>query len=142
MAAQVIDVKAASRGRFAAFNSGDLAHLREFIAPEGQAHFPGVPGPLGRDAWIGLWAGFRAAFPDIEVTVEDQIAEGDGVVTRWTARGTHQGDLQGLAPTGKRLALSGVSIDRLVDGKVVEHWEYYDQLDMLQQLGVAPTSPA
>jgi steroid delta-isomerase-like uncharacterized protein len=82
---------------------------------------------------------FRQAFPDFHTTIEDQIAEGDMVVTRWTARGTHQGEFRGIAPTGNRITVTGIGIFRFSEeGKVVESWDNFDQLGMLQQLGAIP----
>jgi predicted ester cyclase len=78
----------------------------------------------------------RAAFPDLHYAVEDQIAEGDKVVTRYTASGTHQGELMGVAPTGSRVEIRGISITRIKGGKIEEIWESYDALGMMQQLGV------
>jgi steroid delta-isomerase-like uncharacterized protein len=78
----------------------------------------------------------RAAFPDLHYTVEDQIAEGDKVVTRYTASGTHQSELMGIAPTGNWVEITGISITRIQDGKIEEIWENYDTLGMMQQLGV------
>jgi steroid delta-isomerase-like uncharacterized protein len=80
---------------------------------------------------------FRSAFPDFHTTVEDQIAEGDKVATRWTMRGTHEGEFRGIAPTGKQITVTGIGIFRFSDGKVVESWDNFDQLGMMQQLGVA-----
>ena len=79
---------------------------------------------------------FRSAFPDFHTTIEDQIAEGDRVVTRWTMRGTHEGEFRGIAPTGKQMTVTGIGIFRFSDGKVVESWDNFDQLGMMQQLGV------
>ena len=79
---------------------------------------------------------FFEAFPDLNVTVEDEIAEGDKVVTRWTIRGTHQGELMGIAPTEKQIELRGITIHRFEGDKIVEEWERYDNLGMMQQLGV------
>jgi steroid delta-isomerase-like uncharacterized protein len=82
---------------------------------------------------------FQAAFPDLNATVEDVIAEGDKVVTRWTIRGTHQGEIEEFGPpTGKQAELQGISIHRIADGKIVEEWNRYDNLSLLQQLGLAP----
>ena len=81
---------------------------------------------------------FRSAFPDFHSTVEDQIAEGDKVVTRWRMRGTHEGEFRGIAPTGKELDVTGIGIFRFSDGKVVESWDNFDQLGMMQQLGAIP----
>ena len=82
---------------------------------------------------------FFKAFPDLNATVEEVIAEGDKVVTRWTIRGTHQGEIEEFGPpTGKQAELQGISIHRIADGKIVEEWNRYDNLSLLQQLGLAP----
>jgi steroid delta-isomerase-like uncharacterized protein len=82
---------------------------------------------------------YKTAFPDLHVTVEDAIAEGDRVVTRWTMRGTHQGEVEEFGPpTGRQIVLKGITIHRLEDGKIVEEWERYDNLSAMQQLGLAP----
>jgi len=78
---------------------------------------------------------YRTVFPDLQAPAEGQVAEGDLVVTRWTARGTHRGELLGIPASGKRAAVPGVIIDRLAGGKIAEEWAYYDALVMLQQLG-------
>jgi steroid delta-isomerase-like uncharacterized protein len=79
---------------------------------------------------------FRSAFPDFHTTIEDMVAEGDKVVTRWRARGTHQGEFRGIAPTGNEMEITGIGIFRFSEGKVVESWDNFDQLGMMQQLGV------
>jgi steroid delta-isomerase-like uncharacterized protein len=81
----------------------------------------------------------RAGFPDLRVTLEDAIAEGEKVVSRWTAQGTHQGELMGIAPTGNRVTITGITIHRIEDGKIVEEWENWDALGMMQQLGAIPS---
>jgi predicted ester cyclase len=81
----------------------------------------------------------QAAFSDISITVEDQIAEGDKVVSRWTIRGTHKGEYMGIAPTGKQVTITGISIYRIEKGKIVEDWANSDMLGMLQQLGAIPS---
>jgi steroid delta-isomerase-like uncharacterized protein len=82
---------------------------------------------------------FRRAFPDFHSTIEDQIAEGDKVVTRWRMRGIHRGEFRGIAPTGKKLDVTGIGIFRFSEeGKVVESWDNFDQLGMMRQLGVIP----
>ncbi len=82
-----------------------------------------------------------AAFPDLHVTPEDVIAEGDSVVARLTSRGTHQGEFQGIPPTGKQITLTGIEVFRIADGTIAERWGEFDFLGLLQQLGVIP-SPA
>ena len=82
---------------------------------------------------------FLEAFPDINISVEDVIAEGDQVVSRYTIRGTHQGETEEFGPpTGRQMELEGITIHRFEDGKIVEEWERYDNLSALQQLGIAP----
>jgi steroid delta-isomerase-like uncharacterized protein len=82
---------------------------------------------------------YREAFPDLQITIEDQIAEGGKVVTRWSSRGTHRGEFRGIAPTGNEVRLTGIGIFRFSDGKVVESWDNFDQLGMMQQLGAIPS---
>jgi steroid delta-isomerase-like uncharacterized protein len=82
---------------------------------------------------------FETAFPDISATVEDVVAEGDKVVSRVTIRGTHQGEVEEFGPpTGRRVEVQGLSLHRIEDGKIVEEWNSYDNLSVLQQLGLAP----
>src|SRR5918997_832009 len=83
---------------------------------------------------------FRQAFPDFHSVIEDQVAEGDKVVTRWRASGTHQGEFRGIAPTGNRIEVTGIGIFRFSEeGKVVESWDNMDQLGMMQQMGAIPS---
>ena len=119
-------------------NQGKLSTLDELIAADAVDHSlpPGLPpGREGVKLFLGM---IRTAFPDIHETVEDIIAEGDTVVTRTTWRGTHQGALLGIAPTGKQVSVSGIDISRVASGKFVEHWQSADDLGLLQQLGVIP----
>jgi steroid delta-isomerase-like uncharacterized protein len=122
------------------WNQGKLAVIDELTAANAMFHDPSVPGgkftgPEGVKQFVQI---YRGAFPDVRLTINDQIAEGDKVVTRWTATGTHKGELMGIAPTNKPATVTGVDIDRYQDGKVVEAWASYDMLGMLQQLGVVP----
>jgi steroid delta-isomerase-like uncharacterized protein len=121
------------------WNRGNFAVVDEVVAsdylghsstPAGETH-----GPAG---YKQFYASLRKAFSDLRVTVEDQIAEGDKVVTRWTARGTHLGDFRGIPPTGQHGAITGVTIDRIANGKVVECWTNADDLGMLRLLGIVP----
>lgn len=122
-----------------AFTAGRLEVVDELVARDYVGHDPSLPedarGPEGVKELI---AGYRAAFPDIRVTVEDQIAEGDRVVTRWAATGTHQGELMGMPATGKQGTVTGITIDRIADGKIVESWDNWDTLGLMQQLGAVP----
>ncbi len=122
-----------------AFVGGRLDAVDELIAADAVSHDPAIPesvrGPEGVKQVI---AGYRAAFPDLRIEIQDQIADGGSVATRWTARGTHQGDFMGLAPTGREATVTGITIDRIADGKIVESWSNWDTLGLLQQLGAIP----
>ena len=119
------------------WSQGNLATVDELLAADYVLHDPAhlVRGPEGFKAYVSA---FRAAFPDLHAKVEDQIAEGDMAAMRFTARGTHKGEFQGIPPTGKQITLSGINIQRFVDGKIAENWVSLDALGMLQQLGVIP----
>jgi len=120
-----------------AWNEGRLDVLDELIAPDFVNHNPAIPGlPNGPEGVKPIMAGFRAGFPDLRFDIEDQIEEGDRVVTRFTARGTQTGEFMGIPPTGKRVEVGGIQIERIVDGKIVEHWRVSDDLGILTQLGV------
>jgi steroid delta-isomerase-like uncharacterized protein len=131
--------KALSRQWREEFDKGNWAVLDEFIAPNVVMHFAGSPEPLDREAMEQMLKMFYSAFPDLHHTFEDQIAEGDKVVLRLTFRGTHQGEFQGIPPTGKEITVTAIVVDRIVDGKMVEHWSNMDNLSLMQQLGVIPT---
>lgn len=120
-------------------NEGKLDLVEEVIGPDYVGHEPGeeTQGPEGFKQFLGM---MRSAFPDLNATVEDEIAEGDKVVARYTARATHQGELMGIEPTGKRVEVPGIEINRISGGKIVEQWNMYDAMGMMQQLGVIPES--
>ena len=129
--------KAAVRAMFEAWSTGDLGVVDEIVAPDASDHDPYNPhGGEGAEGLKKTMAMYREAFPDVRFTIEDQIAEGDKVVTRWTATGTHQGELMGAPATGKTSTISGIGIDRFEDGKIVEAWNSWDTLGMFQQLGL------
>jgi steroid delta-isomerase-like uncharacterized protein len=126
------------RRYFAAWDACDLDALDEIIAPDVVDHtaYDGQgAGIAGYKEFFVLW---RAAFPDFYSTIEDQIVEGDTVVTRWTLRGTHRGDYHGVAPTGKPVTMRAISINRIVDGKIAEEWFMGDELGLLRQIGAIP----
>lgn len=135
------NVKQVRRAIEEIWNRGNYTLLDEFVARDivihGSAPDQDTLGADGVKAYYGM---LRGAFPDLHFEIEDQVAAGDRVVTRWTARGTHQGEFLGIPPTGKPIVMSGIYIDRLAGGKVVECWPQADQLSVLQQLG-APRSP-
>jgi steroid delta-isomerase-like uncharacterized protein len=123
------------------WNQGKLAFIDELVASNATFHDPNVPGgkftgPQGYKQFVET---YRNAIPDVRMTIDDQVAEGDKVVTRWTATGTHKGELMGIKATNKRATVTGIVIDRFQNGKLVESWGNYDMLGMLQQLGVVPS---
>jgi steroid delta-isomerase-like uncharacterized protein len=121
------------------WNRANYDLVDDLVAEEYVGHPSGV---VGTDAYRKYYLDLRGAFPDLRFTVEDQIAEGDKVVTRWTCGGTHQGPFAGLQPTGRKGSIAGTSTHRLAGGKVVECWTNMDDLGLLQQLGAIPTPQA
>jgi predicted ester cyclase len=121
------------------FNAGDVqGYIETLYAPDAVIHYlpPGLP-----QGWQGakiFYTGFTAAFPDVQLIFDDMITEGDRVAIRYHVDMTHQGEFQGLPPTGKRVTMSGITILRFTDGAVVERWGESDFLGLLQQLGVIP----
>lgn len=139
------DNKALARRVYDAFtravSTGNFSLLDEVIAADAVDHNPAPGQTSGLEGVKQIFGMFGAAFPDLHFTVEDQIAEGDKVVSRVTAHGTHQGDFQGVPPTGKPVTQTGIDILRIVGGKVVERWGEFDNLGLMQQLGVVPPPP-
>lgn len=133
------DLKAISRQVTEIFNTGDVDLADEIIAEDYIGHDPSSPVPIeGREAFKAQVAGYKAAFSDLTLTIEDEIAEGDLVVTRWTATGTHDGELFGIPATGTIATSTGISISRVAGGKIVEDWTNWDALGLMQQLGAVP----
>lgn len=130
------------RGLEIAFNQGDFSGVREMTAPDAMTHDPSMPQHLqemrGPEPFVQQVSKYRVAFPDLRFSVDDIIVEGDRVAVRWSAEGTHRGELQGLAPTGVRASTTGISINRWEGGKVVESWVAWDNLGLARQLGAAP----
>jgi steroid delta-isomerase-like uncharacterized protein len=113
--------------------------LEELLAPHYVLHVSMSPEPVrGIKAFKQLHAVFLTAFPNFHNTIEDMVAEGDKVVTRWTIRATHSRPFMNIPPTGKQVTSSGIAICRVASGKIVEEWSQVDMLGMLQQLGVVP----
>jgi predicted ester cyclase len=119
-------------------NKGNVAILNELMAPNYVSHGPGgldVKGPEGFGQYVTM---MRTAFPDIRVTLENMVAEGDYVAHRFTLTGTHRGDWLSIPPTGKRVTVTGNVLSRFAAGKEVEAWEELDMLSFMQQLGAIP----
>lgn len=124
---------------YEAFDQGDIEKGKEFIAQNITGSVMGSNELKGSDAFFEYALMIRAAFPDGHHAFEDVIAEGDKVVTRGTFSGTHQGEIMGIPPTAKQITFSVVHVDRVVDGKVMEHWGQGDTMSLMQQLGVLPS---
>jgi steroid delta-isomerase-like uncharacterized protein len=127
--------------RFSAevWGEGNAALADELIAPDLVEHTPfpaPTPGLAGHKQVLAM---FRAAFPDLKVTVEDVIAEGDWTMLRWSGSGTHTGQLMNIPPTGKSVRITGMDILKLDNGKIKERWAEIDALGLMQQLGVIPS---
>jgi steroid delta-isomerase-like uncharacterized protein len=125
------------------FSTGDEALAEEILSSDVVFHGTTGDGELhGIDEMKAFVAGYRRAFPDARSTVEDQVAEGDKVVTRWRARGTHRGELGPIPPTGRAFEIEGVTIERIAGGRVTEVWVARDELGLLRQLGLVPEPEA
>lgn len=123
------------------WSEGRLEVADELYAPDYVDHVTRGPEPgMMRDP-EGLKKAvtlFRTAFPDLQYTIEQEMAEGDCVMTRFSATGTHRGQFLGAAPSGRSVTYTGVDINRIVDGKIVESWVHYDALGLLEQVGLVP----
>jgi len=121
------------------WNKGYVPVADELFAPTYAHHDSSTPdvgrGPESEKKRVTL---YRNAFPDIRFTIEDMLAEGETVVARWSCRGTHKGELNGIAPTGKQFNINGISIARFTNGKMFEGFVNWDALGLMQQLGVVP----
>jgi steroid delta-isomerase-like uncharacterized protein len=124
-------------------NMGNATLCEKDFAPDAVNHDPSSPpvppGPEGMTQLITL---YRAAFPDLTATVEDMIAGGDKVAYRLTFRGTHQGELMGMPASGKQVTYTGIGIDKVVNGTIMEMWLNFDALGLLQQVGAVPSPGA
>ena len=132
-----------ARRGFEVFNTGDFSYIDEITAEDAVNHDPAQPeegqGPEGFKQVVQM---YRAAFPDLHITIEEMCSDGDLVCTRWVSEGTNDGELMGMPPTGKRVTVTGISIDKIKDGKVVESWNQWDNAGMMQQLGVGAEAAA
>ena len=125
------------------WNKGRLDLTEEFFVEDVFEHgAPQIPGLNGRDSLKTIIGGARTSFPDVNLALHDVIAEGDKVVTRWTMQATHQGEFMGIPATGNQITTSGGTIYRLDNARIVEIWNFADNLSMMQQLGVVPTPGA
>jgi steroid delta-isomerase-like uncharacterized protein len=118
------------------FTQGRAEVADEIIAADAVDHeMQGARGPAALKEALAM---FRGAFPDLKMTMDDAIVEGNQVAARFTMTGTHKGEFQGIPPTGKSVKIGGIDIVRFEGDKAVEHWGYTDQMGLMQQLGVMP----
>src|SRR5919202_2904923 len=119
------------------YERGNVDLLDELLSPDYVNHSPATPdlptGPEGVKAVVSM---FRSAMPDLVIVIEDTIAESDKVAVRYTLEGTHEGELFGVPPTGRRLSIKSITVERVSEGRIREHWRVTDTLEMMQQLGV------
>jgi steroid delta-isomerase-like uncharacterized protein len=120
------------------WNEGNMATADELMAVDAEIHMP-TGEVVNLDGLKSFASTFRGSFPDWHSTFEELIAEGDRVAERWTGRGSHQGELQGIPPTGKRVEVPGSVFYRIVGGKIVEFRGQLDMMGLMQQLGVIPS---
>jgi steroid delta-isomerase-like uncharacterized protein len=133
------DVKEIARRVLEGPWQGKLDEVLELVGDDYVGHVPGVPEPIrGKDGFREFASSYLAGFPDGTITIDDQIAEGEFVATRWTGRGTNTGELMGMPPTGKQVTVEGITYSRIADGKAHEAWLVWDTLSMMQQLGAVP----
>lgn len=134
--------KAIVRSLYEGFNTGDVDKVVEESAPDFVNYSAPRGVPQSREGWKQLLQMFRLAFPDIQFHLEQEIAEGDLVVTQFTGYGTHHGEFMGIPPTGKEVTMSGMVILRFDGDKIVERWEEFNMLGLLVQLGAVPAPTA
>lgn len=133
----VEDNKAIQRRYFEELNKGNVEFAAEYL-PLG-AVYHGPMGDWTREQFLEFHRGMSKAFPDVHITLDEQVAEGDKVVARWTVRATHTGELQGIPPTGKQVTITGIIISRFENGRDVEAWEELNMLGLMQQIGAIPS---
>ncbi len=125
----------------ALFTKGDLGAVDRLLAPDFVDHDPPFGASGDREGMRAAASTFRTAFPDWHSDLELLVAEGDLVVERFTARGTHRGEIMGVPATGREISLAGINIFRVRDGRITERWGRLDDLGFLHQLGLAPSPP-
>jgi steroid delta-isomerase-like uncharacterized protein len=134
-----VDHAATMRSTYELISTGDIAGFGDLVADDFVEH-QGAPGfPATKEGTLDFFRVLLEAFPDLNMNVEDVIAEGDKVVARVTTRGTHQADFMGIPPTGSTVDMQLIDIMRFDGaGQVCEHWGVADMLSLMQQLGVVP----
>jgi len=131
--------KKIARQTFEAFEKNDITMIDNLYDQDRlKVHFPGTPGPMNFSDYKKMNSEYINAFPDVKISVDFQIAEGEYVCTHVTFDGTHKGGFQGIQASNKKVKLTSVSIDRIVNGKIIEEWNEFDQLSLMKQIGAVP----
>jgi len=132
------DLKSLNHRWIQAFNDRDWETERAVRSADFRAYLSGAKEPLDSAGWSGFLTAFTTGFPDSRIAIESCIAEGDKVVTRWRLSGTHTGMFQGIPATGRPVEFTGIEFNRVVDGRIAEHWSMFDNVALLAQIGVLP----
>jgi steroid delta-isomerase-like uncharacterized protein len=133
------NIAISERSKEELWNWKNLDVLDEICSPDFIAHNPAIPGsPFDFESYKQVCLAYITAFPDLQAVHDETIAEGDRVAIRWTATGTHLGELMGIPPTGKKVKFTGIAINRFANGKMVEQWWSWDAISLMQQLGAIP----
>ena len=132
--------KAKKRRYIEAFNAQDLDVIDELFDPHYVLHAPGSPDVEGPEMLKQIVAESLATLSEAVLTVDDMVAEGNKVVTRWTMTAIHSGNFMGVPPTDQRITMQGMVIDRFVGGKVVEGWDSFDMYGVMKQMGAIPST--
>ncbi len=123
------------------WNTGNPEVAKQLYSESAERQDPNKPEPArGTQQIVRYVAEVRTGFPDFKLEIKQRVAEGNRIVTQWTCTGTHQGEFQGIPPTGKRISITGLALVRIEDGKVVDERVYFDRLTMLEQLGAVPAT--
>ena len=139
MSTQTEQNKAIVRRNYETADKNDLTAFSEQLAPDLVLHYPGMPGPLNREALLQMMNVMFSGLTQRQHVFEDQIAEGDKVATRLTLHAVHTGEFQGMSATGKQIAMAQTAIHRIRDGKIAEVWISSDDVGMMKQLGLMPS---
>ena len=124
------------------WGQGRVELIDQLFAPDYVDHYTPPGGPPGRDGIRYDVERVRAAFPDLEITTDDIVCEGDRAALRWSGRGTYRGGIPGIDAVGTEVTMSGMHFYRIRDGRIAERWEEFDRLGLMRQLGVLPPAPA
>ena len=128
--------KAVVKKFYALLDAGDMSGLGQLLSDNFVWHVAGIPAPLDKQSSVGFLQAFRAAFPDMQHSLDPQIAEGDRVATPLTFRATHRGELQGIPASGKRVEILALNIHRVLGEKIAHAESVVDMMSLMQQIGV------